>query len=113
MYDQHHPLIAQAAQRDIDTFADVGLLCILSARMPFERVAGDFATVGGLPRARLASLDVSGPVPWEDIGIDPDDGWNDVTIRELLDHRSGLSKARSSWFTGEGSCREYVPSLLA
>ena len=58
-------------------------------------------------------VDVSGPVPWEDIGIDPDDGWNDVTIRELLDHRSGLSKARSSWFTGEGSCREYVPSLLA
>jgi CubicO group peptidase (beta-lactamase class C family) len=57
-------------------------------------------------------LDVSGPVPWADLGLDPNDGWDGVTIRELLDHRSGLAKARYSWFTGKGTCREYVPSLL-
>jgi CubicO group peptidase (beta-lactamase class C family) len=57
-------------------------------------------------------VDVFAPFPWADVGLDPNDGWSDVTIRELLDHRSGLSKARYSWFTGEGTCRDYVPSLL-
>jgi CubicO group peptidase (beta-lactamase class C family) len=57
-------------------------------------------------------IDVFGPFPWADLGLDPNDGWGDVTIRDLLDHRSGLSKARYSWFTGEGTCRDYVPSLL-
>lgn len=58
-------------------------------------------------------LDVGRPVPWSDLGLDPDPAWVDVTIRELLDHRSGLAKARFSWFTGEGTCRDYIPSLLA
>ena len=58
------------------------------------------------------AIDVAGPVPWADIGLTPNAEWGDVTIRELLDHRSGLSKARFSWFNGEGTCREYVPSLL-
>lgn len=65
--------------------------------------------------ARLADqglIDVAGPVPWADIGLVPHPAWHDVTVRELLDHRSGLSKARSSWFTGVGTCREYIPSLL-
>jgi CubicO group peptidase (beta-lactamase class C family) len=57
-------------------------------------------------------VDVAAPVPWADLGFGPHLGWIDVTIRELLDHRSGLSKARSTWFTGEGSCRDYIPSLL-
>lgn len=57
-------------------------------------------------------VDIAGPVPWADIGLAPDTAWGDVTIRELLDHRSGLDKARYSWFTGEGTCRDYVPSLL-
>lgn len=58
------------------------------------------------------AIDVFAPVPWADIGLEPHPGWADVTVRELLDHRSGLAKARYSWFTGEGTCREYVPSLL-
>ena len=57
-------------------------------------------------------VDVLGPVPWAELGLDPNAAWADVTIRELLDHESGLSKARYSWFTGEGTCRDYVPSLL-
>lgn len=57
-------------------------------------------------------VDVEAPVPWADLGLTPSAGWNDVTVRELLDHRSGLAKARYSWFTGEGTCRDYVPTLL-
>lgn len=57
-------------------------------------------------------IDVTAPMPWADIGLAPDAAWGDVTIRELLDHTSGLSKARSSWFTGEGTCRDSVPRLL-
>lgn len=59
------------------------------------------------------AIDVAAPVPWADLGLEPHPGWADVTVRELLDHRSGLVKARYSWFNGEGTCREYVPSLLA
>jgi CubicO group peptidase (beta-lactamase class C family) len=65
--------------------------------------------------ARLQSfgvVDVAGPMPWADLGLAPNIGWNDVTVRELLDHRGGLAKARTSWFTGEGTCRDYIPSLL-
>lgn len=58
------------------------------------------------------AIDVAAPVPWTDLGLAPHPGWADVTVRELLDHRSGLAKARFSWFTGQGTCPEYVPSLL-
>ena len=57
-------------------------------------------------------IDIAAPVPWADMGLTPAPAWGDVTVRELLDHRSGLSKARYSWFTGEGTCRDHVPSLL-
>ncbi len=57
-------------------------------------------------------IDVFGPVPWGEVGLAPNPAWNDVTVRELLDHTSGLPKVRNSWFTGEGTCRDYVPSLL-
>lgn len=59
------------------------------------------------------ALDVFAPVPWTDIGLAPHPAWSDVTVRELLDHRSGLAKARFSWFTGAGTCRDYVPTLLS
>ena len=58
-------------------------------------------------------VDVGAPMPWAEVGLTPHAEWADVTVRELLDHRSGLPKARSSWFTGDGTCREYVSSLLA
>ncbi len=57
-------------------------------------------------------IDVAAPVPWADLGLNPDPAWGDVTIREVLDHRSGMSKARYSWFTGEGTCGEYLPTLV-
>ncbi|MCH9838809.1 MAG: serine hydrolase [Ilumatobacter sp.] len=58
-------------------------------------------------------IDAFGPFPWAEVGLDPNAEWADVTIRELLDHQSGLSTARHSWFTGGGTCRDFVPSLLA
>lgn len=57
-------------------------------------------------------IDVAGPVPWAALQLTPDPGWGDVTVRELLDHRSGLVTARPSWFTGEGTCRDHIPTLL-
>ena len=65
--------------------------------------------------ARLAEqgrIDVNAPVPWDDLGLDPHPAWDDVTVRELLDHRSGLAKAQASWFTGGGDCRSHVSTLL-
>lgn len=67
----------------------------------------------GVARLHDAGLvDVAAPVPWADLGLTPDPAWGDVTVRELLDHTSGLTKSRFSWFTGEGTCRDYVPNLL-
>lgn len=58
-------------------------------------------------------IDVDAPVPWTDLGLDPGEGWADVTVREILDHEGGIPKAQESWFTGQGSCREHLPSLVA
>ena len=53
MYQDHQPKIAAFASQSSDNFVDVGLLCILSARMPFARVSEDFATVKGGDHAPL------------------------------------------------------------
>ncbi len=65
--------------------------------------------------ARLAeggALRVDAPVPWAAIGLSPHPGWIDVTVRELLDHTSGMPVARTSWFEGGGDCRGFLPTLL-
>lgn len=65
--------------------------------------------------ARLAEtgrVALQSPMPWADLGITPDPGWNDVTVRELLDHTGGMPVERESWFTGEGDCASFLPSLL-
>ena len=58
-------------------------------------------------------VDLIAPVPWGALGIQPNAGWYDVTVRELLDHTSGMPIARTSWFTGQGDCASYLPALLA
>ncbi len=78
-------------------------------------VASVSKVIVALAIARLhaqALLDVAAPVPWAELGLAPHPAWGDVAIRELLDHRSGLPTARSSWFTGEGTCRDHIPTLL-
>jgi CubicO group peptidase (beta-lactamase class C family) len=78
-------------------------------------VASVSKMVVALGIARLADeglLDVGAPVPWPELELAVHPGWADVTTRELLDHTSGLATARESWFTGEGTCRDHVPSLL-
>lgn len=57
-------------------------------------------------------IDIAGPVPWADLGLVADVGWADVTISELLAHSGGLAKERSAWFNGDGTCRDFIPSLL-
>ena len=58
-------------------------------------------------------VDVDAPVPWTAMGLGPHPAWNDVTVRELLDHTSGMPVARSSWFGGGGDCRSFLPTLLS
>ena len=65
--------------------------------------------------ARLAesgALDVDTPVPWATMGIPTHPDWAGVTVRELLDHTSGMPVARSSWFDGGIECIEFLPLLL-
>lgn len=69
------------------------------------------AAVARLAEGELLTLDQ--PVPWGQFGYAPHPGWNDVTVRELLDHTSGMPVVRSSWFTGEGECWTYLPQLLS
>jgi CubicO group peptidase (beta-lactamase class C family) len=58
-------------------------------------------------------VDVDAPMPWDAIGITPHPAWLDVTLRELLDHTSGMPVVRESWFTGVGDCADFLPSLVA
>ncbi len=65
--------------------------------------------------ARLAEagvLDLNAPMPWSDLGIATDPRWADVTVRELLDHTSGMPVVRHSWFDGEVDCASFLPTLL-
>jgi D-alanyl-D-alanine carboxypeptidase len=67
--------------------------------------------VGRLEQAGL--LDIDAPIPWGVLGLSPHPGWNGVSARELLGHAAGMPVVRTSWFTGEGDCRTYLPTLMS
>jgi CubicO group peptidase (beta-lactamase class C family) len=65
--------------------------------------------------ARLAeagTVDIDAPMPWADMGIATHPDWARVTVRELLDHTSGMPVARSAWFDGGIDCGTFLPTLL-
>jgi D-alanyl-D-alanine carboxypeptidase len=63
--------------------------------------------VTALSIARLVERDeltADTPIPWSDLGLRIDPGWADVTVRELLDHTSGMPINRKSWLDDPGPC---------
>jgi D-alanyl-D-alanine carboxypeptidase len=71
-------------------------------------------TAIGLSRlAQNGPLELDQPVPWAFLGLHPHTGWGGVTPRDLLGHAAGMPVVRTSWFTGEGSCAQYLPALIA
>jgi CubicO group peptidase (beta-lactamase class C family) len=79
-------------------------------------VASVSKLITALTIARLADagvIEVGAPVPWETMGFAPHPGWADVTVRELLDHTSGMPVARASWLDDPGSCAGPLEWLLA
>ena len=69
------------------------------------------ALVGRLDGAGLLEIDAA--VPWGRLAVAADPAWNGVTVRELLDHTSGMPVVRSSWFDEPGDCASYLATLLA
>ena len=72
--------------------------------------------VTALSVARLVAtgrVDVAAPVPWGEMGIWHDPAWETVTVRELLDHTSGMPVARGSWLDDPGSCAIPLVDALA
>ena len=72
--------------------------------------------VTALTIARLAErgeIDVSAPVPWDRLFVAHDPAWDDVTVRELLDHTAGMPKAQRSWLNEPGSCAIPLTAALA
>lgn len=69
------------------------------------------ALIGRLDAAGLIEIDA--PVPWDRLGISPDPAWTGVTVRELLDHTSGMPVVRPSWFGGTDVCASFLPTLLS
>lgn len=57
-------------------------------------------------------LDVNATMPWALMDFAPNEQWSNVTIRELLDHTSGMPVARQSWFVGDADCRSFLPTHL-
>ncbi len=77
------------------------------------------ASVGKLVTALLVArldqggiVDLDAPTPWAVGGLDPHPAWNDVTLRELLAHTSGMVKVRREWFERSGDCASFLPTLL-
>jgi D-alanyl-D-alanine carboxypeptidase len=66
--------------------------------------------------ARLVAsgaLAVDQPVPWADMGFATGAGWDTVTIRDLLDHTSGMPITRRSWLDDPGSCATPLAAVVA
>ncbi|NQY55380.1 MAG: beta-lactamase family protein [Ilumatobacteraceae bacterium] len=101
------PVIARASGRTLD-----GNLARPDSPMVVASVS---KLVTALVVARLdqrGALDIEAPVPWGELGIAAHPSWSDVTVRELLDHRSGMPVVRSSWFDGSGDCASFLPTIL-
>jgi len=63
--------------------------------------------VTALSIARLVAqgaLTTDTAVPWASLGLRTDPLWADVTVRELLDHTSGMPINRKSWLDDPGPC---------
>lgn len=58
-------------------------------------------------------LDAAAPVPWTAMGIAHDPTWDTVTIRELLDHTSGMPVARQAWLDLPGPCSIPLAEVMA
>ena len=72
--------------------------------------------VTALTVARLAQLDelsTTDRVPWDEMRVAHHPGWDDVTVRELLAHTSGLPVNRKTWLDDPGSCRIPLEAALA
>lgn len=68
-------------------------------------------TIARLVQAGLLTADQ--PVPWSDMGFAADPAWAGVTVRDLLDHTSGIPIARKSWLDDPGSCAVPLGAILA
>lgn len=54
----------------------------------------------------------STPVPWAELGIGHHPAWDDVTVRELLDHTSGMRPERTTWLDDPGPCTIPLTAVL-
>ena len=52
------------------------------------------------------------PVPWTELGIAHHPAWDDVTVRELLDHTSGMRPERTTWLDDPGPCTIPLTAVL-
>lgn len=52
-------------------------------------------------------------IPWTAMGIAHHPAWDDVTVRELLTHRSGMPIARRSWLDDPGGCSIPLADAIA
>ena len=78
-------------------------------------VASVSKLVTALTVARLVQqglLDVDQFVPWEVMGFAIDPAWSTVTVRDLLDHTSGIPIARKSWLDDPGPCAVPLAAVL-
>jgi CubicO group peptidase (beta-lactamase class C family) len=58
-------------------------------------------------------VNVDAPFPWADVPIAAHPGWSGVTVRELLEHSSGMPVVRPAWFDGGTDCARFLPSVLS
>jgi CubicO group peptidase (beta-lactamase class C family) len=59
---------------------------------------------------RIAASD---RVPWSAMGLPRDPVWDTVTVRELLDHTSGMPVNQRSWLDEPATCEEPLEQAMA
>lgn len=100
-------VVSRASGRTLD-----GAVATSDSPMVIASVSKIVVAVGIARLTEQGRLDVDAPVPWSDLGLGAHPAWSDVTVRELLEHRSGIATARPTWFGGAGDCRSHVATLL-
>jgi D-alanyl-D-alanine carboxypeptidase len=68
-------------------------------------------TLARLVERGYANADDS--VPWDAMNVVRDPSWDDVTIRELLDHTSGMPINRNSWLDDPAPCTVPLAEAMA
>ena len=92
---------------------DDGAPVVPSTPFVLASVSKLFTAVAVARLVQTGAIADTDPVPWGDLGIAHDPAWDTVTVRDLLDHTSGMPVNRRSWLDEPTPCSVPLEQALA